>query len=1279
MNLPPPWSPFLNRLRRRLGNRWFLAVLVALVLYTLGGFLLAPYVLERRAETWATETLDCRLDLDRIHINPYTLTLDVTGLALREPGGPPILSFQRLFANLQISSLVHRAWTFAEIQLEGPHLHVDVPPEGHPNLVRLMRKAGGLPDDSVRTESEAEPLGLVFERIRISHGRLSLSDRSGSTPAEASIHPIHLDVRDLSTRTEQKGPHTLEAALPSGGTLTWTGRASLSPLASHGSIVLERLRPAAAWPFFRDVLHVQEPGGSIDVEANYRFGLTPRGPELVVDPFRIIARGLAVPLPEDETPSLRFEEVSVDAGRFDLATASLTLASVRLERGRVVLRLDEQGRLNWQDVAAGALEPGPAEPSAKVRSGASPFHVQIDALEAKEIGVRLEDQSRAEPVSVEMTHVDLGLSARLERQGSSLQALLKDIRVDGTEGTVAVAGSKDPLLRLAEMSARGGRFDLAERALNLETIRLARGRAVLVVNEEGQVSGLGPAAVPEASKPASSREPSSSVDLPFRATVENLSLEDIGVRLVDRSREEPLSLEMDRVSVGLSARAEWKGSSLQAVADAVQIHGTGGTIRSPLSHEPLLLVAETSLRGGRFDLAEHLVGIEELRITGTRADVSRNEDGTLNWSRLLQPSPEQPASPKDPGAEASAAAEQSPWSLDMASFHLDFALIRLRDLKAGAEPLYHLENFRLDIQDAHIGSNKPFSFELSLEAKPEGNIRAGGTAALGKPRLEADMEAETLALTPLQPYLASFARVDLASGNVSAWGRIRYGGSDSEAPLFSGEMNLSDLLVTRSGSEERLLAWKDAQALGVTWRPRPNGLAIDEVVFTEPAMDLVIQEDKGLGLRDLLVSTNGKEASSSAESRKTGKGPFPVEIKQVGLENGLMDFADQSMTPGFSATIHELGGTINGLSSQPGRHAGLALDGRVDEYGSTRIQGSIELFDPKDFTEIVLHFHNVDLSHLSPYATRFAGYRIESGKLSLDLDYAIRDSRLQGKNRIVLDHLILGERVENPDALDLRLELAVALLQDKNGRIDIGLPISGDLKHPEFSFGHIVRQALGNFLNKVVTAPFRALGGLLGGGAEDLDAVGFNPGRADLPLSETEKLLKLSEALQARPRLAVEVRAAYAPEADGAALRRAALRRDLAERRGVILADGEAPPPVVYTDPPTQKALSALAAERLPREAVNALRREYSVQQGAESAVDSLEFFRVLFERLAEAMPIQEGALKGLARLRANAVVRQLLTAGGLDHARAAMAEEVSETEAQHGRVPCRLEMKAAE
>jgi hypothetical protein len=416
-------------------------------------------------------------------------------------------------------------------------------------------------------------------------------------------------------------------------------------------------------------------------------------------------------------------------------------------------------------------------------------------------------------------------------------------------------------------------------------------------------------------------------------------------------------------------------------------------------------------------------------------------------------------------------------------------------------------------------------------------------------------------------------------------------------------------------------------------------------------------------------------------------------VKRIKVQNGTLDFADLSLRPQFSAKIHELKGIVAGLSSIPGRRASVELEGRVDEYGSAKIEGELEAFSAKNFSEIAMSFHNVEMTNLTPYSGRFAGHKIGSGKLSLDLKYKVKNSQLHGDNQIIVDRLTLGERVESPDALGIPLELAIALLRDANDRIDIGLPVSGDLDDPKFSYGQLIWKALANLLTKMVTSPFKVLGRLLGVEGEDLDTIFFEPGRAEPSPPEREKLVSLAQALEKRPRLAVEIQGLYDPKLDGTALRSASMRRELAVRSGLSLEPGEEPGPIVYTDPATQQALNSLAAERLSLDTLSDLKAKYGMTVPEEKAAekpkaedkaeapgtspDQAGFYKALFDRLVEKEPLEENTLKDLGQKRAAAVVQELTTGGALDAGRFSVAESAKAGEADAKLTACKLNLKA--
>jgi len=365
-----------------------------------------------------------------------------------------------------------------------------------------------------------------------------------------------------------------------------------------------------------------------------------------------------------------------------------------------------------------------------------------------------------------------------------------------------------------------------------------------------------------------------------------------------------------------------------------------------------------------------------------------------------------------------------------------------------------------------------------------------------------------------------------------------------------------------------------------------------------------------------------------------------------------VDFTDLSLPLPFGTKIHELKGNVVGISSAKGARAQVKLAGRVDDYGTARIDGELNTADPTAFLDIGVVFKNVEMTNLTPYSGKFAGRKIDSGKLSVDLQYKIDNQQLAGDNQIVVDRLSLGEKVKSPDAVNLPLDLALALLKDASGVIELGLPVKGSLDSPEFSFGGLIGKAIVNLLTKIVTSPFRALAALIPGGDEEkFKSIAFEPGRANIPPPEKEKLVNLAAAMQKRPQLKLVVQGGYHAENDGERLRRHAVRRKLAERLAEEKtgAAGEAEMPVDFSGSETTRALEALYAERFGAEALKSVKEEIkaaagqSLEKGGQApAEDPGQLAKRLFGQLAEVEPLPETALVQLADQRAQAIVADL-------------------------------------
>jgi hypothetical protein len=531
---------------------------------------------------------------------------------------------------------------------------------------------------------------------------------------------------------------------------------------------------------------------------------------------------------------------------------------------------------------------------------------------------------------------------------------------------------------------------------------------------------------------------------------------------------------------------------------------------------------------------------------------------------------------------------------------------------------------------------------------------------------------------------------------VSAEGTFQYGLPQSGSRIsYDGSFSLDKLSLSESGSRETYLGWTALRIPKVKLNMEPNNLQIGEVRLIKPQGQLIIAEDRTVNLAKI-VKDRPAEASSpppeTAEPRKkesapgktAGQAPFPFHIGTVRVEDGNMVFADLSLTPKFMTRIHSLKGMVSGLSSSGDAPAEIQLDGGVDQYGFVKVTGSLDLHDIKRSTEISMVFQNVELTSVTPYSGKFAGRGIKSGKLSMNLDYKIRNDQMLGNNKIIVDNLELGAHVDSPDAVNLPLDLAVALMKDANGIIDIGLPVSGDLNDPRFSLGPLLWKAFVNLITKAVTAPFRALGSLFGGGEEKFDAVVFESGKTALLPPEKEKLKKLSDALQKRPQLGLVVQGRYSPEADGLEFKKIHVRTAVGALTGEKIAAGEDPGPLDLGESKTRRALEKLFEARFGAPALEELDRGvkegtvkarpiealmpgkgkiekkgrfwkilegaklYKLVPGAKSPEQSALFFTELYARMIESEPVSEQELVQLATKRAHSVATELETVCGI-------------------------------
>ena len=326
---------------------------------------------------------------------------------------------------------------------------------------------------------------------------------------------------------------------------------------------------------------------------------------------------------------------------------------------------------------------------------------------------------------------------------------------------------------------------------------------------------------------------------------------------------------------------------------------------------------------------------------------------------------------------------------------------------------------------------------------------------------------------------------------------------------------------------------------------------------------MIVYQDATLNLTRLLTPGASPEpaadarpppapAAAGAESR------LPVSIGRIELARGNVNFSDFFIRPNYSANLTDVAGSIGTMSADEAGE--VRLEARVDHTAPVEVQGRINPFAARLSFDLDGKARDVDLPPLTAYSAKYAGYGIEKGKLTFEVRYRVEDRKLVAENRLVLDQLTFGPRVESPTATKLPVLLAVALLKDSRGVIDLRLPISGSLDDPKFSVGGLIIQVIVNLIGKAVTAPFALLGAAFGGG-EELSTLEFAAGSARLDAAAQQRVDTLAKALADRPGLKLDITGRADPVADREALNRAAFETALRrEKMKSLAAAGNAPP-----------------------------------------------------------------------------------------------------------------------
>lgn len=548
-----------------------------------------------------------------------------------------------------------------------------------------------------------------------------------------------------------------------------------------------------------------------------------------------------------------------------------------------------------------------------------------------------------------------------------------------------------------------------------------------------------------------------------------------------------------------------------------------------------LVLPQANVTDTAISLHDRSIAIGKIDIDDAKAQAWLNEHRQLNLLQLL------PEHSDDSGPK---------WNTRIASINLNRTAIHAEDRAVQPAAVFTLSPVQLQLQNISTAPGSSMNINAQMNINDSAQLTAQGTMQLDTASTALQLHLNNFALTALQSYAAQSTDVIIHGGVLSTDGTLSYrGNANSKEPLlqYSGAVVVDEFNTEDKVTNGDFVKWKKLQLQTFRYAMTPDQLSIDKVIAHGLYGRMAIYSDSTTNVQHALripVKSSNITASSDQTASKPASPLLKIQINKVIIEDSSADFSDESISPNFATGIQRLNGEITGLSTNNNSRASVNLKGSVDNYAPASIIGEVNFLSASAYSDLSLDFHNIELTTFNPYSGKFAGYDIEKGKLTTQLHYSIVDRKLSATHHIVLDQLEFGKATESKDAVSLPVKLAVALLKDRNGVIQLDLPVNGSLDDPEFHAGPIVWQAFKNLLKKIVTSPFAALGSLFGGG-EEMAFVEFAPGSVSLTDAEKEKLTKLSRAMVERPQLKLDIPLNAVADVDVNAMSKVALDKAL--------------------------------------------------------------------------------------------------------------------------------------
>lgn len=1065
--------------------RYLLYIIAAWLILGLIGYLALPSVIKNVAIKQTEEKIGRKLEIGKVNVNLFNLKLDADDIVLYEPDQTtPAFSLKSLTVNASIASLFRLAPVLDELKLVSPKAHIvrlSSKDIGVYNFSDILDRIAAMPPSEGKTS-------FALGNIQLEQGDIQFDDKvTGKSIHVATLNVGIPYISNFNSKVDTFVQPNLSASI-NGTPFALTGRSK--PFTdSHETtlaIDIDKLDIVSYLPFVPAALPVQLQSAILSTKLDLSFNQKENQPTILLT-GDITLDNVAV-ADKAKAPLFKTSRASVTLHNLDVLKVSGAIDKATIEAPEVWASMDAKGQINWVNAFASA----PAKPAAT--------------------------------------------------------NAVKDTATD-----TAAQETSSPAITLHQFTVNNGKVHWSDLANAKPRQQVELSNVSIDAKEISTVADAVPGNV------SITATENSHGNLAFTGTVNPTTLQIDGkVALKDIV----LAGYQNYVNPHLNAAVTGKlsGQTDIALKDAQLTLANLGLSVEQIKLTPKQTGAVTikaiTAENGNVDIGKRQFNLTALKIAGLQGALKRDKDGQLNFSTWL------PADTS--GAKAAPAskpaAKEVPWVAKLGTLAISDSSLTYNDETSGARQLLQISAINVKLDNLSSEFNTVNKINAQAKFNRNGQLSITGQSAAGFKKVDLNIDAKNLPVAPWQAFFTEFVNVNITRGNVSAKGSVALTppiGNTPFALVYKGHAGLTNFRILDKNTDTDFLRWKNIDLSGVDvdiGKTRPV-ILVNKVTLSDFFARAVLSEKGRLNLQDIMVSDDNEEtASTTVAKTTTSKEPVTsseqpanaprIRVGQIAMADGNINFTDNFIQPNYRVNMTGLRGSIGTINSEKIDPAEVDIQGKVDDDAPLVISGAINpLFKPL-FLDIKGSAHGIEMTRLTPYSTKYAGYPIEKGKLSMDISYKIENDKLVAENGLKIEQLTFGNHIAGPDATKLPVMLAVSLLKDRNGTIDVNLPVSGSLSDPQFSIGGVIMRVFINLIVKAVTSPFALIGSMFGS-SEELSNVQFAAGSAELNPEIIKRMDMINTAMVDRPGLKLDILGRADPKADEAGIAEDRLNRQM--------------------------------------------------------------------------------------------------------------------------------------